>query len=151
MYTKEVGINETRFLSHLKSYLLSTLLLLSLSLNQGLGMMSSASAMATMQNFSDKDTLAICTGTRVKWISALEYYASGDIVEVEAPLTTPDDLHEVSCVLAQFSEPGKDDKFHVLSAQLSAAVASISVASKHLFVSGDYVNHFNARAPPTFL
>ena len=55
-------------------------------------MLNSASSMSSMQNFSDEDTLAICTGTRVKWISALEYFTSGEIVEVDAPKDTPDDL-----------------------------------------------------------
>lgn len=114
-------------------------------------MLNSASSMSSMQNFSDEDTLAICTGTRVKWISALEYFTSGEIVEVEAPNDTPDDLHEVSCVLAHLSDSAKDDKFNTLSAQLSAFVTPMVIVSKLLFVSGDYVNHFNARAPPSFL
>ncbi len=132
-------------------YILTTLLLLALIFNQGLGMLSSATAMSAMQNFANDDTLAICTGTRVKWISAAIFYQSGDIVEVKAPNNTPDNLHEVSCVFAQLNDSPIDDKFTSLKTHATEFVNPTVLNSKLLFVATDYVNNFLARGPPVFL
>lgn len=134
-----------------KHHILSIIIVLSLLLNQGLGVLNSASAMSSMQAFSDDDTLAICTGAQVKWISAAIFYASGNIVEVEAPDDTPQNLHEVSCVFAQLNDSPKDDIFHALQVVFSQLIKPIITFTKLLFVTGDYVNSFNARAPPLFL
>ena len=79
-------------------------LLISLAFNQGLGLASSSTAMSAMQSFASDDVLAICTGKSVKWISADVYFASGEFLEVEAPTAAPENLHEVSCVLAQLAD-----------------------------------------------
>jgi hypothetical protein len=131
--------------------MLSTLLLLALIFNQGLGMLSSSSAMSAMQDFADDDTLAICTGTRVKWISAAIFYQTGDIVEVEAPSSTPDNLHVVSCVFAQLNDSPIDDKFTTLRIHVSEFINPIVLNTKLLFVATDYINNFFARGPPVFL
>jgi hypothetical protein len=131
-------------------YILSTSLLLALLFNQALGMLNSASAMSAMQNFANDDTLAICTGTRVKWISASIFYQSGDIVEVEAPSNTPDILHEVSCVFAQLNDSPIDDKFTSLKTHTTEFVNPTVLNAKLLFVATDYVNNFLARGPPVF-
>ncbi|MDT0582453.1 MULTISPECIES: hypothetical protein [Alteromonadaceae] len=86
------------------SLMLRFLLLISLAFNQGLGLASSSTAMSAMQSFASDDVLAICTGKSVKWISAYVYFASGEVLEVEAPAATPENLHEVSCVLAQLAD-----------------------------------------------
>lgn len=139
-------------LNRTRQYLLYTILLLSLVFNQGLGMLNSAYAMSSMQSFSDDDTLVICTGKSVKWISALEYYTSGNIVEVGAPQNTPDNLHDgVSCIFAQLNDTAKDDKFSALQAHTPLLVTQRVVVRKRLFISGDYLYNFNARAPPTSL
>jgi len=132
-------------------YILSTLLLLALLFNPGLSMLSSANAMSGMQRFADEDTLAICTGTRVKWISAAIFYQSGDIVEVDAPSQTPDNLHEVSCIFAQLNDSPKDDKFAILNTLTNAIVRHAAINTKLFFVATDYVNNFLARGPPAFL
>lgn len=132
-------------------YILSTLLLLALIFNQGLGMLSSASAMSAMQNFANDETLVICTGTQVKWISAAIFYQSGDIIEVEAPSNTPDNLHAVSCVFAQLNDAPIDDKFTSLNTHASESLNLIVLNAKLLFVATDYVNSFLARGPPAFL
>ena len=98
-------------------YILSTLLLLALTFNQGLGMLSSAAS----------------------------------IVEVEAPLNTPDNLHEVSCVFAQLNDSPIDDKFTSLKTHATEFVNPTVLNSKLLFVATDYVNNFLARGPPVFL
>lgn len=132
-------------------YILTSLLLLSLIFNQGLGMLSSATSMSAMQNFANDDTLAICTGTRVKWISAAIFYQSGDIVEVKAPNNTPDNLHEVSCVFAQLNDAPIDDKFTSLKTDATTFVNPTVLIANLVFVATDYVNNFLARGPPVFL
>ncbi|WP_026843341.1 hypothetical protein [Brumicola pallidula] len=132
-------------------YILSTLLLLALIFNQGLGMLSSANAMSVMQSYADEDTLAICTGTSVKWISAAIFYQSDDIVEIDAPSDTPEDLHEVSCIFAQFNDSPKDDQFCKLKTLTNDFVTPLVNITKRLFVATDYVNNFLARGPPAFL
>ena len=137
-------------LKTINHYILSALLLLALIFNQGLGMLSSASAMSAMQSFADDDTLAICTGTRVKWISAAIFYDSGDIIEVEAPISTPDNLHQVSCVFGQLNDSPVDDKFTSLKILANESVTPIVLKAKLLFVATDYANNFLARGPPIF-
>jgi hypothetical protein len=132
-------------------YILSMLLLLALIFNQGLGMLSSAKAMSEMQSFADEDTLAICTGMSVKWISASIFYHSGEFVEVDAPNETPDNLHEVSCIFAQINDSPKDHQFGTLQTPTNDCVAFIVNNAKRLFVATDYVNNFLARGPPAFL
>jgi hypothetical protein len=132
-------------------YILITLLLLALIFNQGLGILSSANAMSGMQIFADEDTLAICTGTSVKWISAAIFYQSGELIEVDAPSETPDNLHEVSCIFAHLNDSSKDHQFGALQTPKNEFVTPIVNNAKRLFVATDYVNNFLARGPPTFL
>jgi hypothetical protein len=132
-------------------YILITLLLLALIFNQGLGILSSANAMSGMQSFADEDTLAICTGTSVKWISAAIFYQSGELIEVDAPSETPDNLHEVSCIFVHLNDSSKDHQFGALQTPKNEFVTPIVNNAKRLFVATDYVNNFLARGPPTFL
>jgi hypothetical protein len=134
-----------------KHYILTTLLLLSLIFNQGIGMLNSANAMSAMQSFSDEDTLVICTGTSVKWISASVFYDTGSIVEVDAPDDTPDNLHEVSCIFAQLNDSPKNSIFVSLQNLVIPLLNTAVETTKLLIVPTDYVNNFNARAPPTRL
>lgn len=86
------------------SLMLRLFLLISLAFNQGLSLASSSTAMSAMQSLATDDVLAICTGKSVKWISAETYFASGELLEVDAPSAAAEDMHEVSCVLAQLSD-----------------------------------------------
>jgi hypothetical protein len=132
-------------------YILITLLLLALIFNQGLGILSSANAMSGMQSFADEDTLAICTGTSVKWISAAIFYQSGELIEVDAPSDTPANLHEVSCIFAHLNDSPKDHQFGTLQVPKNDFVTPVVNNAKRLFVATDYVNNFLARGPPAFL
>jgi hypothetical protein len=132
-------------------YILNTLLLLALIFNQGLGILSSANAMSGMQRFADQDTLAICTGTSVKWISAAVFYQSGELIAVDAPSETPDNLHTVSCIFSHLNDSPKDHQFGTFQTPTNDVVTPIVNNAKRLFVTTDYVNNFLARGPPAFL
>ena len=132
------------------SLMLRFFLLISLAFNQGLGLASSSTAMAAMQSLASDDVLAICTGKSVKWISAEVYFASGEVLEVDAPTAAPENLHETSCVLAQLSDlPNTLENHYSLSVK--------TVGHEHIFLSlsrGAATRSLSvhlARAPPHFL
>jgi hypothetical protein len=139
---KDVGVNVSVFLK--------VILLLSLVLNQGLSVFASSSAMAKMQSYADENTLAICTGQSVKWISADIFYQSGELVEVDVQADIPDTLHEVSCVLAQLADLPKTLAEHN-NLQFTTNVFSVlpfteSIRHKKSLFSA----FFSSRAPPIF-
>jgi hypothetical protein len=133
---------------------LKVILLLSLVLNQGLSVLASSAAMAKMQAYADENTLAICTGKSVKWISADIFYQTGEVIELSAqtdiPADTPDTLHEVTCVLAQLGDLPKtlaehsDLQFTTTFFSPLPFIEAIS-HKKSLFSA-----FFSSRGPPIF-
>ena len=91
-----------QFRSLRANILLNLLLIISLAFNQGLTLLASSSTLSSMQSYANQDTLAICTGKTMKWIAADIYFDSGQIIEVDAPNSTPQDLQEVDCLFSQF-------------------------------------------------
>jgi hypothetical protein len=129
------------------SLLLRFILLISLAFNQGLGLASSSTAMSATQSLASDDVLAICTGKSVKWISAEVYFTSGELVEVEAPEASPENLHEASCVLAQLSDlPNTLENTYTLSVTLAGHEQILYTLVCRFCTSIQSVNL--ARAPP---
>jgi hypothetical protein len=129
---------------------LKVILLLSLVLNQGLSVLASSAAMAKMQAYADENTLAICTGKSVKWISADIFYQTGEVIELSAQTDIPDTLHEVTCVLAQLGDLPKTLAEHS-NLQFTTNVFSVlpfteSIRHKKSLFSA----FFSSRAPPIF-
>ena len=129
---------------------LKVILLLSLVLNQGLSVLASSAAMAKMQAYADENTLAICTGKSVKWISADIFYQTGEVIELSAQTDIPDTLHEVTCVLAQLGDLPKtlaehsDLQFTTTFFSPLPFIEAIS-HKKSLFSA-----FFSSRGPPIF-
>ena len=132
------------------SVFLKVILLLSLVLNQGLSVFASSAAMAKMQAYADENTLAICTGKSVKWISADIFYQTGEVIELSAQTDIPDTLHEVTCVLAQLGDLPKtlaehsDLQFTTTFFSPLPFIEAIS-HKKSLFSA-----FFSSRGPPIF-
>ncbi|MBF7072100.1 hypothetical protein ISG33_01625 [Glaciecola sp. MH2013] len=125
------------------------LLLVSLVFSQGLSMFASASAMSTMQSFASEDSLAICTGKTVRWISASIFYETGELIELEAQESVPDNLHEVVCVLAQLGDapPSISDCYEPLIVKL--ALISKVINKVYAATTQAAHCHFSSRAPPS--
>jgi hypothetical protein len=131
--------------------LLKLILLVSLAFSQGLTAFVSASAMAQMQSHATQNTLAICTGTTMKWISADVYFDTGEILEVSAPNNTPENLHEVDCVFAHFIDAPKFSpaSIHIYKVQTAPSLQITSEQSTSITLL--LANQKRARAPPVVL
>lgn len=131
--------------------LIKLLLIVSLAFNQGLTSFVSASAMASMQTYASTDTLAICTGTSMRWIDANVYFDSGKIVEVIAPSDTPTNLHEVDCVFAHLGDLPKTTHASISAPLFDSLPHLLVISQPVLFTSTLFSYKKRARAPPSIL
>ncbi len=78
-------------------------LIIALALQAGLGGLFAAQKLDSISATLGDDVLVICTGTQLKYIDAIEYYGSGNIVEIQNPTDSPNDTDQnaSNCIVCQ--------------------------------------------------
>ncbi|MBE1286241.1 MAG: hypothetical protein GJ671_00780 [Alteromonadaceae bacterium] len=78
-------------------------LIIALALQAGLGGLFAAQKLDSINATLGDDVLVICTGTQLKYIDAIEYYGSGNIVEIQNPTDSPNDTdpNASNCIVFQ--------------------------------------------------
>lgn len=78
-------------------------LIIALALQAGLGGLFAAQKLDSINSTLSDDVLVICTGTQLKYIDAIEYYGSGNIVEIQNPTDSPNDTDQnaSNCIVCQ--------------------------------------------------
>lgn len=78
-------------------------LIIALALQAGLGGLFAAQKLDSINATLGDDVLVICTGTQLKYIDAVEYYSSGNIVEIQNPTDSPNDTDQnaSNCIVCQ--------------------------------------------------
>ena len=81
-------------------------LIIALALQAGLGGLFAAQKLDSINATLSDDVLVICTGTQLKYIDAIEYYGSGNIVEIQNPTDSPNetDQNASNCIVCQAQE-----------------------------------------------
>ena len=71
--------------------------MIALLLNSVLSLLNASWAMQNAQQYQSDDSLLICTGKSVKWISQSAFVDFGVVVELPPPSAAPDNLHQIDC------------------------------------------------------
>lgn len=73
------------------------------------------------QRYATDDAMMICTGSEFKWISTVDYFASGEMVFIDPPTDAPASVENVDCSFSYLAEQYTD--ISNLPAQLDKNIA----------------------------
>lgn len=129
------------------TYILSLCLFLQVGLNAAF----SSYKMASLQANKSVDSLLICTGKSVKWISASHFFETGELLEIEQnQIGDANTQHDLSCVYSVFAEiHAAIDGAYIFSATSIASSEYFELYLGALIPSDP--SHSHARAPPSML
>lgn len=129
-------------------------LIIALALQAGLGGLFAAQKLDSINATLGDDVLVICTGTQLKYIDAIEYYGSGNIVEIQNPTDSPNDTDQnaSNCIVCQ-AQDIQASLFLLAQQWVISTVSSVQQSIKPPIFSVVRSRFLlpTLRAPPAFL
>lgn len=129
--------------------IIAIVLLLTLSLQQGLSLLATALVVNEAQSYASDDAMLICTGSDYRWISQSAFIEFGETVYLEAPSDAPTtDGHSLDCGYKYLSL--HDDHVGELPHIAGAALAHqqlVQRLAQRPYTAYPY-QHSLSRAPP---
>lgn len=94
-------------------YFMTLYVIICLALHAGLSTIVSAQHLQSLKATLSDNILVICTGSKLKYIDAVPYYTTGEIVEVSQSSDSPNDdsLITKSCIISH----AQDNSYSYLS------------------------------------
>lgn len=100
------------------------------------------------QQYVSDDAMLICTGSTFKWISTVDFYASGKLTFIEPPADAPNNIDNLDCSNVYINDPDKQPLQSILLNQILVRYQAIELDRlQRPFTSFPYQTA-HSRAPP---
>ena len=137
-----------RYISSKLRQFFSVLVVIAMIFNGTAAVIGSAWAANSAQQYATDDTMMICTGSQFKWISATDYFASGEMVFVDPPTDAPASVDNLDCSYLFLAEQHIDDNSLPKLIDPNIAYQAMVMAIAQRPYTAFAYNTAQTRAPP---